>query len=202
MNYKLSSVITGICSIAAGILHTTVIAQLHWTAFPPLEGLFFIAGGLFQMALGTLFISIPTVNTYRAGLLVNGGMGSLYILLQFLPVPFANGPESITTLGFLVTTLEIIAVTTSLHWILTHTIHREDRGVLRTIALASLVIVLGGFGSYGGAQSTAMLFPNRSIEHNHDHGSHKDEPPEMPHNESDHEEEIHHDDEHHGDINK
>lgn len=167
MKNQLALRITGFCSIAAGLLHFSIVAMLHWTPFPPLEGMFFIVGGTIQFILGVRFLHKPTVNTYRLGLSMNGGMAILCIVMQYLPVPFIGESEAMGSLAMLVVSLELIAVGTSLRWLHTHERHGEGRRVHVTLATAFSVILLWGAGFYGGAQGVAILMPDRNVEHHH-----------------------------------
>lgn len=163
MKNYLAARITGLCSIAAGLLHVSIIAQQHWTPFPPLEGVFFIVGGIMQFALGVHFLRRPTMRTYQLGLALNGGMAMLCILMQYLPVPFVGETESMGSLAIVVVTLELIAVGTSLRWLHTHEHHGEGRRLHITLVAAVGLILLWGAGYYGGAQGMAMLMPKEDI---------------------------------------
>lgn len=175
-NYQ-AAVITGLCSVAAGLLHVSIVAKLHWTPFPPLEGIFFIVGGLMQSILGIQFLRHPTMRTYQLGLTLNGGMAMLCIMMQYLPVPFVGEIETMGLLAVLVVTLELVAVATSLRWLHTYKHHGQTRKLHITVATALSVIVLSGVGYYGGSQGMAMLMPNRSVAHHH--GSEGHLPPEV-----------------------
>lgn len=126
---------TGLSSLAAGLLHISIVAIVHWSPFPPLEGIFFIFGGLAQCALGLYFLFKPTMNTYRLGLSMNGVMAILYLLVQFLPVPFVGEPEDIGTLSAIVVILELIAVGTSLRWLLIHSEHGHGKSCTLPLVL-------------------------------------------------------------------
>ena len=168
MHSNLTSRIAGYSSVIAGALHLSIVALLHWSPFPPLEGIFFIVCGLMQIIVGTTFLSHPTLSLYHKGLLLNGGMATLYVLMQFLPVPFMGEPETLELLGVAVMTIEVIAVGASLYWILTHDEHSKRHTLTMAFLMALVITVFSGFGMYGGAQSMASMLPNRHIQHSHD----------------------------------
>lgn len=173
MRHNHAARVTGICSILAGLLHLSIVAIVHWTPFPPLEGVFFIVGGLAQCIIGFQFLRKPTIVTHRAGISLNGGIAMLYILMQFLPVPFVGEPENVELLGVIILVLEIIAVGTALRWLLTHAEHGKEVRIHAALSGTLSIALLWGTGYYGGAQSMALLMPDRVVEHNHsDEDSH------------------------------
>ena len=176
MNYHLAAKTTGICSLIAGLLHATIIAYQHWTPFPPLETGLFVVIGIWQLLLGYQFWTKPSIRTYRTSLFVNGGIATLYVLVRFLPVPFVGEPEGLELLGVIITALELIAVATSVRWLLLHAEHGKDRTLPVTASCALVAIIVGGLSYYGGAQGMAMLMPHRTVAHHHGHhDSHVDE---------------------------
>lgn len=66
-----------------------------------------------------------TLLEYRTSLLLNGGLATLCILMQFMPVPFVGNAETMDLLGMTVVATEVIAVAVSLRWLLTHTEHKH-----------------------------------------------------------------------------
>ena len=167
MKNYLAARITGLCSIAAGLLHVSIVAQQHWTPFPPLEGMFFMVGGIMQIVLGVHFFRQPKMRTYRLGLAMNGGMAILCLIMLYLPVPFVGESEAMGSLALIVVTLELIAVGTSLRWLHTHEHHGNGRKLHATLVGTLGVVLFWGAGFYGGAQGAALLMPNRSVGHAH-----------------------------------
>ena len=198
MNHQLAARISGLCSIVAGLLHVSIVAKLHWTPFPPLEGMFFIFGGILQCALGVQFLRQPVMRTYKQGLALNGGMAMLCLIMQYLPVPFVGEPEAMGSLALTVVSFELIAVGTSLRWLHTHKHHSVGRRPHTTLATALSVMSLWGLAYYGSAHGVSLLMPDRSVGHHHGAEGHL--PPSItetgdPHGDSDVHEDDHSEDE-------
>lgn len=172
MKNTIAARVTGFCSIAAGLLHVLVVAEQHWTPYPPLEGIFFVAGGIMQFALGVYFLREPVLRTFRLGLALNGGMAILCLIMLYLPVPFVGETEAMGSLALVVVTLELIAVGTSLRWLHTHEHYGKRRRFHTSFTATLSIIFLWGAIYYGGAQGAALLMPNRSVGHSHGTGEH------------------------------
>lgn len=160
---------TGICSITAGLLHATIVALIHYTPFPPLETVFFVGIGTMQIVIGLYFFYRPLLSMYRLGLLINGGMAMLYIFLRFFPVPFMGVPEGFDALGILVLVTEIVAVKSSLAWLLTHNTHGENTNFFIATASACTIIFIGALSFYSSSMGMEKIFPERSVVHSHGH---------------------------------
>ena len=168
----------GLSSIAAGLLHVSVVAALHWTPFPPLETAFFIGAGVAQIVIGLFFLFSPALSTYRIGLLVNGGIAALYLSLRFLPVPFMGVPEGFDATGVIVLIAEVISVKASLAWLLTHNEHSQKTNIVLALSSAYATILIGALGFYGSARGMEIAFPDRSVVHDHGHTDSHDKHPE------------------------
>jgi hypothetical protein len=165
-NHLLSKAV-GVISIIAGLIHTTIVASQHWSSFPPIEGAFFVSIGIAQIIIGILFLVSPSLRTYYIGLIVNGGIALLYILLRYLPVPFVGAPEEFEMIGSVLCIIEAVAVTASIIWLITHEEHGANRKLRTCAASSAVIIAIAGFGFYGGAQGMTLIFPSRAIDHHH-----------------------------------
>lgn len=172
MTNQISARFVALFSILSGGLHATVVSAQHWTAFPPLEGVFFIAIGILQLFIGAQFLRNPSLKTYKAGLFLNGGMALFYFFLRVLPVPFVGEPEGMETLGMIIASLEVAAVAVSLHWLLTHDEHGETHTLAGVVITALFIVLFGGMSYLGSSNGMAMLMPERTVEHHHGHGGH------------------------------
>ena len=166
--------IVGACSIVAGLLHTTIVANMHLTPFPPLETIFFIGIGILQIAIGFFFFFKPNISIYRLGLLINGGVAMLYIFMQVLPVPFMDSSEGFDVLGLLVLVIEIIAVKSSIAWLITHNKYSKNTNFFFATSSATVIIFVGALGFYSSSMGMEKIFPERNIVHSHRHTTSKE----------------------------
>lgn len=169
---RLNAQIAGLCSIVAGFLHITIVSIQHWTAFPPLESGFFMIAGLAQVVVGLMFFISPTPAIYKAGALFNGGTALLYIIVRFLPAPFSGEPEALETLGMGIVTLEFIAIVTALNWLYSHNRFAIGKTIPALSVSTFALILIGGFGFYGGARGMELVLPARTVSHDHHQGDH------------------------------
>lgn len=94
--------------IASGIIHL-VIAPFH-LQHALSHGLFLAIAGMAEVAWGFAFLRKPSAALYRIGMVLAGGLTTLWVLTRLLPSPFGHGHEEIEVLGFLCTLCESIGV--------------------------------------------------------------------------------------------
>lgn len=83
--------------IAAGLIHL-LIAPLHW-AHAPAHGLFFALSGLAEVAWGIAFWRKPSPVMNRIGVVMAGGLITLWVITRLLPAPFGDEPGGIEIIG-------------------------------------------------------------------------------------------------------
>lgn len=81
----------------AGLLHLQT-APAHW-AHAPAHGLFLALAGLVEVGMGVAFLRRPSSALYRTGVILSGGLITLYVITRVLPAPFGHGPEELDSLG-------------------------------------------------------------------------------------------------------
>lgn len=90
--------------MAAGLVHLA-IAPMHW-GHAPGHGLFFAASGLAQVTWGIAFWRKPSAVLCRAGMILAGGMITLWAITRAFPAPFGDEPGEIEITGLVSKGLE------------------------------------------------------------------------------------------------
>jgi hypothetical protein len=162
--------LAGVLTIISGLLHLLPAAYTHWSAFPPLETIFFITLGLAQIIWAYRFIKNPNEWGYRLGLVLNGGTAFFWILTRTLPAPFQAGPEHVDLLSGVIFLLQLGAVISLLFWEeITDKVH-----LIRNTLFAIITMLMIGSGLYGVTNMMEWVFPERQFAHAHkedeDHG--------------------------------
>lgn len=153
----------GVLTIISGLLHLLPAAYTHWSAFPPLETLFFITVGIAQIGWAYRFIKKPDEWGYRLGLVINGGTAFFWILTRTLPAPFQAGPEHVDLLSGVIFLMQMGAVISLLFWEeITDKIH-----LMRNTSFALITMLVIGSGLYGVTNMMEGLFPERQFSHAH-----------------------------------
>ena len=88
---------TAILMLTAGLIHLA-IAPLHW-GHAPAHGLFFALSGVAQIVWGIAFWRRPSVALCHAGIIIAGGMITLWAITRGFPAPFGDEPGEIEITG-------------------------------------------------------------------------------------------------------
>ncbi len=169
--------LAGVLTIMSGLLHLLPAAYTHWSAFPPLETLFFITLGIAQITWAYRFIKRPNEWGYRLGLVLNGGTAFFWILTRTLPAPFQAGPEHVDLLSSIIFLMQLGAVISLLFWEeITDKVH-----LMRNTLFAIVTMLVIGSGLYGATNMMEWVFPERQFSHAHEgdeeHGHEKSTTP-------------------------
>lgn len=138
----------GLFMIAAGLIHIG-IGPLHW-GHSPGHGLFFLLAGLAQVAWGLAFWRRPSTGLHRAGIVLAGGLITLYAITRLLPAPFSHEPEEVDAFDLVCKYSEGL----SLLALLAMGVSRAATGHVRvvgwrTLALFATVAFGAGWATYG-----------------------------------------------------
>lgn len=82
-----------VAMLAAGLMHLT-IAPVHW-AHAPGHGVFFVVVGAAEVLWGITFCRQQTAGRRRVGMVLAGGLVTLWAITRFLPVPFHPGAGAV-----------------------------------------------------------------------------------------------------------
>ncbi len=154
-----------LASIAAGLLHGTLIAVAH-IGIPP-AFLFFLLAGLLQVSWGAQFLYRRTLGWFYAGAVLNAGLTFFWILTRTLPAPLADAPEPIAPLGIVVAMMQLVAVAASF-WCL-YRAHATTYARLALVILCSLALAAIGYAAAKGTEEALRaLWPEM------EEGAHRD----------------------------
>jgi hypothetical protein len=175
---------SAIFTIIAGIIHLTVISE-HWS-HTPAHSLLFIVAGLMQVAWGISFWSKPTTRLFYAGMVLNGGLITLWAITRVLPAPFGHGPEAVDAWGIGCKLVEMLGIAGLIGLTASGVTPASGRRPgWRVVAVLLMVAFVGGWATYGVARAAEPLLPGLTVnEEEHDHSDY------------DHEEEDEHGHEH------
>ena len=153
-------ILPGIASIAAGGIHTLLVALDHADLWP--EALFFLLFGIAQIIWGILYIHKPNKNKVSIGLLMSGSMLSLAILTRLFTAPFLEGPEDMSINWAITILLELVIIGSFIGY-------AKKKQLKQILYLIVEAFVLGAL-LYGGSLAVAAALPELSG-HGHDESS-------------------------------
>ena len=178
--------------IVAGLIHL-VIVPIHW-AHAPIHGAFFVLMGLIQIAWGIAFWRRPSVALYRLGVLLAGGLITLWLITRFLPAPFEHGPGPVDLSGIICKLAEGLGIVTLVAIVVTGATSPEmRRSAWRMAAILVVAAFLIGWAAYGAGLVLEPALPglqaaedHHQEQSEHDHGTteHQEEAETEHHDES------------------
>ncbi len=143
---KVYGSLAGMSAITAGILHITLVAQVHKGVAP--EWFFFIVIGVAQLVWAFWFYKNQKELFHHIGIVLNGALLSMWIFTRIFPAPFLNAPEHVDPLGIILVTIELIAIVALILWHNpTHTLTKFFRKFASAIGISIVV----GLLLYGGS---------------------------------------------------
>src|SRR6516225_771136 len=83
--------------IIGGVDHLAV-SPLHG-AHEPVHGLFLALAGIVEIIWAVAFWYRPSARSFQIGVVLTGGLLTLYALSLVLPAPFGDGPEVLDAYG-------------------------------------------------------------------------------------------------------
>lgn len=149
-------------AILAGLLHTFVVAWMHWAILP--EGLFFIFAGIAQIGWGVWYlIHLDRKKLYEIGLVLHGSLATMWVLTRIFRAPFAGGAEHVDALGVLLFLLELMVISALI---------QKKKGVARkdfvSVQLALVYVFVSGVVLYAVSMLGEPLFPQyQGMAHSH-----------------------------------
>jgi hypothetical protein len=163
--------------VVAGLTHLIVV-PIHW-AHAPIHGAFFVLMGLVQIAWGLAFWRRPSLALYRLGVILAGGLITLWLITRFLPAPFEHEPGAIDLSGIICKVAEALGIAILVAIVVTGTPSPEmRRSAWRMAAILGLAAFLIGWAAYGlglvlepvlpGLGATGTYHEEQS---EHDHGA-------------------------------
>lgn len=134
--------------VVAGLTHL-VIVPIHW-AHAPAHGLFFVLMGLAQIAWGIAFWRKPSIALYRVGVILAGGLITLWIITRLLPAPFEHEPGPIDIFGIICKAAEFLGIAMLVTIVVAGATSREMRlSAWRMVGVLVLVAIVSGWAAYG-----------------------------------------------------
>jgi hypothetical protein len=186
-NYK-PSLVAGAAGlmVVAGLLHL-VIVPIHW-AHAPIHGAFFVLMGLVQIGWGIAFWRHPSTALYRAGVLLAGGLITLWLITRFLPAPFEHEPGPVDIFGIICKIAEGLGIVTLIAIVVTGTTSGEMRRLAwRMAGILVAAAFLIGWAAYGVGLALEPVLPGLgATEHHQEQSEHEHEGAEH-HEETEHE---------------
>jgi hypothetical protein len=144
--------------IAAGLIHL-VIAPLHW-AHAPAHGLFFALSGIAEVAWGIAYWRKPLALMRYIGVVMAGGLITLWVITRLLPAPFGDEPGEIEAIGVALKLIEGLGLVALVALSVSGATSREAKisGWLEVGKFAAASLMVGGL-TYQIAVITEPLFP-------------------------------------------
>lgn len=145
--------------ILAGTVHL-IIAPEHY-AHAPGHGLFFVVTGTLEIGWALAFWRRPNRRLYYSGLILAGGLITLWMITRVLPAPFASSPESIDFWGVFSKTAESLTVLFLIQMMQGGQIEgaKADPIPVRAISTAILLVVFSGAALYSAGLFSEKLMP-------------------------------------------
>lgn len=152
----------GLFMIVAGLIHIG-IGPLHW-GHSPAHGLFFLLAGLAQVAWGIAFWRRPSTGLHHAGIVLAGGLITLYAITRLLPAPFSHEPEEVDAFDLVCKFFEGL----SLVALLAMGASRAASGLVRivgwrTLAVFAAVAFGAGWATYGVANAADSVLESIGV---------------------------------------
>jgi len=142
----------------AGLVHL-MIAPQHW-AHAPAHGLLFAIAGVAEMLWGIAFWRRPSATLYRVGMVMSGGLITLWAITRLLPAPFGHGPEPVEIFGVICKLSESLSIAGLIILASSGTVFRETKGPgWRTIGVLLATAVVSGWITYGIARAVEPALP-------------------------------------------
>ncbi len=157
----------GLFMIAAGLIHIG-IGPLHW-GHSPGHGLFFLLAGLTQVAWGIAFWRRPSTRLHRAGIVLAGGLITLYAITRLLPSPFSHEPEEVDAFDLVCKFSEGLSLVALLAMGVSRAATGHVRVVgLRTLAVFAAVAFGAGWATYGVASAADSVLESIGVVAEHE----------------------------------
>lgn len=136
--------------IASGIIHL-VITPLHWE-HAPVHGLFLAIVGIAEVAWGFVFWRQPSATLYRIGMVMAGGLITLWVITRLLPSPFGHGHEDVEIFGILCRLCESAGIVALAALMVSGEANKETRLLAwKNIGLLLTASIILGVLTYGTA---------------------------------------------------
>lgn len=145
--------------VIAGLTHW-VIVPIHWT-HAPTHGLFFGLMGLTQIAWGIAFWRNPSAALVRVGVILAGGLLTLWVITRLLPAPFEHTPGPIDVFGLICKAAEFLGIVMLAAIVVAGTTSREMKlSAWRTVGVLMLGAILSGGVAYGVGHAVEPVIPS------------------------------------------
>lgn len=134
--------------IVAGLIHL-IIVPIHW-AHAPAHGLFFVIMGLVQIGWGVAFWRRPSVALYRLGMVLAGGLITLWVITRLLPAPFEHAPGTVDIYGIICKIAEFLGIGMLVALVVAGAASREMRqAAWRAVGILLIIAFISGWIAYG-----------------------------------------------------
>jgi len=144
--------------VIAGLIHL-VIVPIHW-AHAPAHGLFFVIMGLVQIGWGIIFWRKPSAALYRFGVILAGGLITLWGITRLLPASFEHVPGPVDIYGVICKVAEFLGIALLAAIVVAGATSRElRRSAWRSVGVLVLVAIVTGWIAYGVGYAIEPVVP-------------------------------------------
>lgn len=144
--------------IVAGLIHL-IIVPIHW-AHAPAHGLFFVLMGLAQIGWGIAFWRHPSVALYRLGIVLAGGLLTLWVITRLLPAPFEHEPGPVEIYGIICKAAEFLGIVMLVAIVVASATSKEMRlAAWRGIGILLVGAFISGWIAYGVGYAVEPALP-------------------------------------------
>jgi hypothetical protein len=151
--------IVSVLAIAvAGIIHL-ILAPVHFD-HAPAHGVFFALAGVGEILWAMLFWRRPSESLYNLGLLLVGGLVSLWVITRFVPGPFEHEPGALDLGGIACKVSELAGILAlTILAFQGSVIGAARRSAVRVVADALALALLGGLAFFMVGRAAEPLLP-------------------------------------------
>jgi hypothetical protein len=144
--------------VIAGLIHLA-LAPLHW-GHAPAHGLIFALSGIAEIVWGIAFWRKPSPALRHTGVILAGGLITLWAITRLLPAPFGDEPGEVELIGLFSKLAEGISFATLIALAISSTITQErKKSGWRMVGESLALSLIAGWLFYLMALAVAPMLP-------------------------------------------